>query len=125
MSLASYIFGIVAALLILIVVIELLRRGRLRERHAIWWLVAGVLALIAGIFPQTLEWASRLVGVELPVNLVFFVSIAILFLVALQASSELTRLEAKTRTLAERVAILELEQRKLRDEKNDRDELAP
>jgi hypothetical protein len=125
MSLASYIFGIVAALLILIVVIELLRRGRLRERHAIWWLVAGVLALIAGIFPQTLEWASRLVGVELPVNLVFFVSIAILFLVALQASSELTRLEAKTRTLAERVAILELELRKLRDEKNDRDELAP
>jgi hypothetical protein len=125
MSLASYIFGIVAALLILIVVIELLRRGRLRERHAIWWLVAGVLALIAGIFPQTLEWASRLVGVELPVNLVFFVSIAILFLVALQASSELTRLEAKTRTLAERVAILELELRKLRDKKNDRDELAP
>ncbi len=124
MSLASYIFGIVAALLILIVVIELLRRGRLRERHAIWWLVAGVLALIAGIFPQTLEWASRLVGVELPVNLVFFVSIAILFLVALQASSELTRLEAKTRTLAERVAILELELRKLRDE-NDSDELAP
>lgn len=124
MSLASYIFGIVAALLILIVVIELLRRGRLRERHAIWWLVAGVLALIAGIFPQTLEWASRLVGVELPVNLVFFVSIAILFLVALQASSELTRLEAKTRTLAERVAILELELRKLRD-KNDSDELAP
>lgn len=120
MSLASYIFGIVAALLILIVVIELLRRGRLRERHAIWWLVAGVLALIAGIFPQTLEWASRLVGVELPVNLVFFVSIAILFLVALQASSELTRLEAKTRTLAERVAILELELRKLRDE-NDSD----
>lgn len=120
MSLASYIFGIVAALLILIVVIELLRRGRLRERHAIWWLVAGVLALIAGIFPQTLEWASRLVGVELPVNLVFFVSIAILFLVALQASSELTRLEAKTRTLAERVAILELELRTLRD-KNDSD----
>lgn len=120
MSLASYIFGIVAAVLILIVVIELLRRGRLRERHAIWWLVAGILALIAGIFPQTLDWAARLVGVELPVNLVFFVSIAILFLVALQASSELTRLEAKTRTLAERVAILELELRKLRD-KNDAD----
>ncbi|MGX5680776.1 DUF2304 domain-containing protein [Schumannella luteola] len=114
MSVTSYIFGIVSALLILVVVIELLRRGQLRERHAIWWLVAGTLALIAGVFPQTLEWAARLIGVELPVNLVFFVSIAILFLVALQASSELTRLESKTRTLAERVAILELELRKLR-----------
>jgi hypothetical protein len=115
MSVTSYIFGIVSALLILIVVIELLRRGQLRERHAIWWLVAGALALVAGVFPQTLEWAARFIGVELPVNLVFFVSIAILFLVALQASSELTRLESKTRTLAERVAILELDLRRLRD----------
>lgn len=114
MSVTSYIFGIVSAVLILAVVIELLRRGLLRERHAVWWLIAGILALIAGIFPQTLEWAARLIGVELPVNLVFFVSIAILFLVALQASAELTRLESKTRTLAERVAILELQLRQLR-----------
>lgn len=108
MSLRSYIFGIIAAALILLVVIEMLRRRRLRERHAIWWIVAGILALIAGIFPATLDWAAQLVGVELPVNLLFFVSIAILFFVALQNSSELTRLEARTRILAERVALLEL-----------------
>jgi len=108
-SLASYIFGIVSALLVLIVVIEMLRRRRLRERHAAWWLVAGVLALVAGVFPATLEWAARLVGIEVPINLVFFVSITILFLVCLQHSSELTQLEAKTRILAERVALLELE----------------
>jgi len=108
MSPASYIFGIVSAGLILLVVVEMLRRGYLRERHAIWWLIAGVLAMIAGIFPATLEWAARLLGIEVPINLVFFVSIAILFLVCLQISTELTRLEAKTRTLAERVALLEL-----------------
>lgn len=111
MSLATYIFGIVSALLILIVVVELLRRRRLRERHAIWWFVAGLLALVAGIFPETLVWAAGLLGVELPINLVFFVSIAILFLVCLQSSSELTQLESKTRVLAERLAILELQQR--------------
>lgn len=112
MSVASYIFGIASALLILIVVIELLRRRRLRERHAIWWFVAGLLALVAGVFPDTLTWAAGLVGVEVPINLVFFISIAILFLVCLQSSAELTSLEAKTRTLAERVALLELEVRK-------------
>ena len=108
MTLTSYIFGIVSSALILVVVIELLRRRRLRERHAIWWFVAGLLALIAGVFPETLAWAARLVGIEVPINLVFFVSIAILFLVGLQHSSELTQLESKTRTLAERVAILDL-----------------
>lgn len=108
MTLSSYIFGIVSALLILVIVIELLRRRHLRERHAIWWFVAGLLALVAGIFPGTLSWAAGLIGVEVPLNLVFFVSIAILFLVCLQSSAELTSLEEKTRTLAERVALLEL-----------------
>ena len=111
MSTASYVFGILSAALILIVVVELLRRRHLRERHAIWWIIAGILALIVGIFPATLVWASELVGVEVPTNLVFFVSIAILFLVCLQHSSELSKLESKTRTLAERVAIIELQLR--------------
>lgn len=115
MSLRSYLFGIIAALVVLIVVVEMLRRRQLRERHAIWWLAAGVLALVAGIFPETLTWAASLVGIGLPVNLVFFVSIAILFLVCLQHSAELTRLESKTRVLAERVAILGLELKELKD----------
>lgn len=115
MTVATYVLGIVSAAAILIVVIEMLRRHRLRERHAIWWVVAGVLALIIGIFPSTLEWAAGVLGIQVPTNLVFFVSIAILFLVALQASSELTRLESKTRTLAEQVALLELRIRELED----------
>lgn len=108
MNLRSYIFGIAAAVLVLIVVVALLRRRRLRERHAIWWLIAGTLALVAGVFPGTLSRLATVLGIEVPVNLLFFTSIAILFLVSLQTSSELTTLEAKTRILAERVALLEL-----------------
>jgi hypothetical protein len=108
MPLVTYIFGIVAALLTLVVVIELLRRRRLRERHALWWLVAGTLALVAGVFPSTLAWTASLIGVTVPINLVFFVSIATLFLVCLQHSAELTRLEAKTRILAEEAALQDL-----------------
>lgn len=113
MTVASYIFGILAAVLVLIVVIEMLRRRRLRERHAVWWLIAGTLALIIGVFPQTLEWASAVVGVEIPTNLVFFVSLAVLFLVCLQHSAELTKLEQQTRDLAEGQALHDLRIRDL------------
>ena len=113
MSTASYILGIVAALLVLAVVIELLRRRHLRERHAVVWLIAGLVALIVGIFPGTLAWAAQLVGVEVPTNLVFFVAITLLFLVCLQNASELTKLESKTRDLAEQTAMLELRIRQL------------
>ena len=108
MTIASYIFGVASAVLTLVVVVEMLRRRRLRERHAVWWLIAGTLALIIGVFPPVLVWAAALVGVAVPLNLVFFVSVAVLFLVCIQHSAELTSLEAKTRTLAETAALQDL-----------------
>lgn len=107
MNTATYLFGILAAVLALIAIIELMRRTTLRERHAIWWLVGGVFALIVAIFPQTLTWAARLLGIAVPTNLVFFVAIGLLFLVSLQYGAELTRIEEKLRVLAERTAYAE------------------
>lgn len=118
MNTTSYILGIVVAGLVLVIAIELLRRRRLRERHAVWWLVAGLLALIAAVFPASLTWAASLLGIAIPVNLVFFVSIAILFLVCLQHSAELTDIENETRSLAERSALQELRIRELEQKLN-------
>ena len=113
---AAYILGIVAPSLVLLAVVDLLRRGKMRERHAVWWLGFGALALVGGVFPGLVEKLANLTGVELPINLVFFVAISVAFLVFLQHSSELTKLEAKTRRLAEKVAMLELELRRSRGE---------
>ncbi|MCS5722043.1 DUF2304 domain-containing protein [Herbiconiux sp. CPCC 203407] len=108
MNTVTYVFGIIAALIALAVVIESLRRHHLRERHAVWWLLAGLAALVVSVFPDTLGWAAALVGVTVPTNLVFFLSIAVLVLVSIQHSGELTELEAETRTLAETVALQDL-----------------
>jgi hypothetical protein len=120
-TVTSYIFGVLAALLTLGVVIEMLRRHRLRERHAIWWLIAGTLALLVGVFPGVLEWAAGIIGIEVPLNLVFFVSVAVLFLVCIQHSAELTALEAKTRTLAETLALNQLRIESLEQDRSDRE----
>jgi hypothetical protein len=63
------------------------------------------------------------VGVQLPTNLIFFVSVAILFLVCLQHATELTTVEAKTRTLAEQSALQELRIRELERQLNGHDRL--
>lgn len=113
MSISSYIFGVLAALATLGVAIEMLRRRRLRERHALWWVAAGILALVISVFPDTLIWAATLFGVDVPTNLVFFVSITVLCLVCIQHSAELTDLESKTRTLVEMSALQDLRLREL------------
>lgn len=107
MSVTGYVVGIAGALLILVVVIELLRRGKLRERHTFWWLIAGVLSLAVAVFPTSLDWLADLLGVDTPINLVFFVGIVVLFLVCIQQSTELTQSEERIRSLAERAALLD------------------
>lgn len=107
MNIATYILGIAAALLVLIAVIEMLRRGKLRERHTLWWLIAGSVGLVIGFFPSLLEMIAKALGIEVPLNLVFFLGVVVLFLVCLQQSSELTRLEERSRVLAEQVALLD------------------
>lgn len=106
MTTINYLFGVAAALLVLGTVITLLLKRRLRERHSVWWLAIGVAALIVAAFPGTLEFASRVVGVQLPITLVLFVGIIVLFLVSVQQSTELTGLEEQTRVLAEEHALL-------------------
>ena len=108
MNPVQYTLGIVASVATFAIVIEMLRRRRLRERHAGWWIVAGLFAIIISVFPDTLRFASGVLGFEVPVNLVFFLSLFILFLVALQHSAELTQLESHNRSLVERLIVLEL-----------------
>jgi hypothetical protein len=105
--------GLAAALLLVAFVAELLRRGILRERFAALWLVVSGLLVVVALFPALLSAAAEVLGFELPANLLFFGSLLFLLLVAVQLSFEVSKLEARTRRLAEDVALLTAEVRGL------------
>jgi hypothetical protein len=73
------------------------------------WAVVAVLTLLVAAFPGLLGWASAVVGVAVPANLLFFLASMLLLVVSVQHSSELGRLEERTRTLAEEVGLLRLQ----------------
>jgi hypothetical protein len=103
------VLGVVGAVVILVTLFEMLRRHRLREKYALLWFLIALGALVVAAVPRLLLGITELLGVQVPVNLVFFVGSLVLFLMSLQHSSELGRLEERTRTLAEEVAVLRLE----------------
>lgn len=99
------ILAIATSLITLVFIIDLLRRGVLKEKYAALWLVVAGTALILSIFPGLLRAITDLLGVEIPANLLFFVTIVVLVLVSVQLSYELSRHEAQIRRLAEEVAL--------------------
>jgi hypothetical protein len=110
-----YLLGILAAVLTTVFIIELLRRGILREKFAALWLLVSVALLVLAVFPGVLTRAASLLGIAVPVNLLFFLAAVLLLLVSVQLSYEVSRLEARTRRLAEEVAILRDDVRRLED----------
>lgn len=98
--------ALVVALIFVTAVVELLRRKHLREKFAVLWLIIGIATIVLAAFPQLLEFATRIVGVQVPANLLFALSIFLLMGVCLHLSLVLTKTEDQTRVLAEEVALL-------------------
>ena len=99
---------IVIAVVAFVFVFELLRRRRLREKYAFLWIVVAGATVILAIFPSLLVRAAALIGVATPSNLLFLVSLLILFSVSLQLSGEVGALEEQSRRLAEEMGSLQL-----------------
>ncbi|MFE4591568.1 DUF2304 domain-containing protein [Streptomyces laurentii] len=106
-------------------IVELLRRRKLKEKYAFLWVFTGLVIIPLGFFPSLLDSAAHHVGVASGVNLLFFVSVAFLFVVCLQLSWEVGRLEEGGRTLSEEVALLHLETQELRGRLGEGMPLAP
>lgn len=92
---------------------EMLRRGYLKEKFAALWLFVSVVLVVLALAPSALSWAADLLGVEVPSNLLFLMASVLLLLVSVQLSSEISRLGDQSWRLAEEVALLSENVRRL------------
>lgn len=93
---------------VLILVIELIRRGRLKERYSLLWLLASCVLLILSS-SKGLEYLSHLLGIYYPPTALFLVAFLFLLLINLHFSVVISGLYEKNKRLAQEVALLRRE----------------
>jgi cell division protein FtsW (lipid II flippase) len=99
-----------ASLLLLLVVFELIRSRRLRERYALLWLLTGLVLLALSAWRGGLNTIAGWVGVQTyPPAVLFAVALLFVLAVLLHYSTVLSRVTDQNVILAQRVALLELE----------------
>ncbi len=98
--------AIVASGLLLLIVVELIRRGRLKEKYSLLWLLSGGILLIFSSSRDILEYVSRLLGIFYPPSLLFLVAFLFLLLITLHFSVVISGLSEKNKQLAQEVALL-------------------
>jgi hypothetical protein len=99
--------AIAGAFILLVVVLELVRRRRLLERYALLWLFSAIVLLGLAAWRNGLERLAGAVGIAYPPNALFFVAFAFVLILLLHFSAAVSRLADQSKVLAQRLALLE------------------
>ena len=107
-SIRTSILATVVSVALLLVVFELIRSRRLRERYALLWLATGVVLVALSLWRGGLNTIARWFGVSsYPPAILFAVGLMFVILVLLHYSTVISRLSDQNTTLAQRLALLE------------------
>jgi hypothetical protein len=98
----------IASILLILVVFELIRSRRLRERYALLWLLTGAVLLVLSLWRGGLNTIAGWFGISgYPPAILFAVGILFILLVLLHYSTVISRLSDQSTILAQRLALLE------------------
>ncbi len=97
----------IASILLILVVLELIRGRRLKERYALLWLVTGVVLLVLSAWRDGLNTIAGWLGVSgYPPAILFAAATLFVIVVLLHYSTVLSKLDDESTLLAQELAIL-------------------
>lgn len=103
------IFAITASLATLAVIVELVRRRKLKEEYSFLWIVTGVAMLVLASWYGLVERVTSLIGAVTVTTTLFLFGLLFLLLISVHFSTVLSRLTQQVRQLTQELAILAAE----------------
>jgi hypothetical protein len=106
MFLHQKLFAVVASVLIMAVVIELVRRRKLREEYSWLWLLTGAVIVALVIWYDLLVFLTHLIGAIAPTTTLFIFGLLFLMLISLHYSIQISKLSHRVKEMGQQLAIL-------------------
>ena len=110
--------AIAASIVLIVAIIELIRRGWLREEYAFVWLGAAVVFLVLSIWRELFDALARFLGIAYAPALLILVILFFGFVYLLHFSIVISRLTSENKKLAQELAIFA----RLVEERSNRDD---
>lgn len=104
----------ILGLLLASTILYLVRRDHLHGPYAYWWLTVAVATVLFGAKPGLIDLLADLAGIAYAPTLLFSLAIGAMLIKMLKGDIERSRHERKIRRLAQHLAILDEENRRLR-----------
>jgi hypothetical protein len=100
------VFAIIASLLIMALVVELVRRRKLREEYSWLWLLTGGFIILLVVWYDLLVLITHLIGAIAPTTTLFIFGLIFLMLISLHYSIQISQLSHQVKEMAQQLTLL-------------------
>jgi hypothetical protein len=99
--------ALIISVVLVVLIIELVRRRKLREEYSWLWFSLSVMMFILALWPNLLDFITDLIGAVLSTSTLFFFALIFVILINIQFSVEISSLRNQVKNLAQQLAIFE------------------
>ncbi len=109
----------IMVLIYVFLILKTIRKRKLQLSFSIFWLVSAVLLIIAIITPNLIEYLTNLLGFEMPVNMLFCITIFVEFYLIFNLTVKLSNENRKNISLIQEISILKKRVENIEEREND------
>ncbi len=100
------VFAILVSISIMALVVEMVRRRKLREEYSWLWILTGILIILLVVFYDLLIFITHLIGAIAPTTTLFIFGLLFLMLISLHYSIQITKLSIQVKEMAQQLTLL-------------------
>jgi len=107
--------AIIGSVLLLVFILNLIRRKRIKEEYSLLWLLLSVVFLVLSLWREGLDYISKLMGVAYPPAALFLILLMAIFMILIQFSIIISKQAENSKNLTQEHGLLKFEHDNLRD----------
>lgn len=116
------VFALITSIVILLFILELVRKRKIKEEYSWFWLLIGLVIFILVIWYDSLLFVTELVGSETPMTTIFLFGFLFLLFVNIHYSVKISVFTEQIKKIAQKIGILskEIEDLKNKEKRNEK-----
>ena len=100
----------------LIIIINMVRKKALELRYTLTWLFMGLSILILDICPGIMEKLAAFMGIDLPINMLFFLGFCFTLVIIFGMTIAISKMSVQIKLLSQELALHEKREKELNSE---------
>lgn len=108
------VFFVCASFLILLYILEMIRRKSIKDEYSILWLLGGFTMILFSLWEKLLSKLSKLLGIFYPPSTIFIIGLLFLLLISIHFSHIISKIIDQNRRFAQEIGLLKEEVERLK-----------